>query len=73
MALKYADTWYYDLIRAVEATSESDFAADAAEIEAYIKAQGGEASEARIHNRFRNMIRNTPRELYDRIDFLVSR
>lgn len=72
VALKYAETWYYDLIRAVEATSESDFAADAAEIEAYLKAQGGEASEAKVHNRFRNMIRNTPRELYDRIDFLVT-
>lgn len=72
VALKYADRWYVDLVRAVEATSESDFAADAAEIEAYIKVQGGEASEAKIHNRFRNMIRNTPRELYDRLDFLVS-
>lgn len=70
VAIHYATEWFENLIRVVEATSESDFAADAAEIEAYIKSQGGSVSEAKISHRFRNMIRNSPRELSDRIDFL---
>lgn len=70
VAISYAEEWYVSLIRAVEATSESDFAADAQEIEAYIVAEGGTVSEARLNHRFRNMIRNSPRELSDRIDFL---
>lgn len=70
VAISYAEEWYESLIRAVEATSESDFAADAQEIEAYIVAEGGTVSEARLNHRFRNMIRNSPRELSDRIDFL---
>lgn len=70
VAIRYAEEWYVSLIRAVEATSESDFAADAQEIEAYIVAEGGTVSEARLNHRFRNMIRNSPRELSDRIDFL---
>lgn len=70
VAISYAEEWYESLIRAVEATSESDFAADAQEIEAYIIAEGGTVSEAKLNHRFRNMIRNSPRELSDRIDFL---
>lgn len=72
VAISYGSEWYENLIRVVEATSESDFAADAAEIEAYIKAQGGTVTEAKLMNRFRNMIRNSPRELEDRISFLRS-
>lgn len=70
VAISYAEEWYVSLIRAVEATSESDFAADAQEIEAYIVAEGGTVSEARLMHRFRNMVRNSPRELTDRVEFL---
>lgn len=70
VAISYAEEWYVSLIRAVEATSESDFAADAQEIEAYIVAEGGTVSEARLMHRFRNMVRNNSRELTDRVEFL---
>lgn len=70
VAISYGSEWYANLIRVVEATSESDFAADAAEIEAYIKAQGGTVTEAKLLHRFRNMVRSNSRELTDRVDFL---
>lgn len=70
VAISYGSEWYANLIRVVEATSESDFAADVAEIEAYIRGQGGSTSEARVMHRFRNMVRNNSRELSDRLDFL---
>lgn len=70
IAIHYATEWYENLGRVVMATSESEFAADVAEIEAYISGQGGTVSEAKLNHRFRNMIRNSPRELADRIDFL---
>lgn len=69
-AIQHGTIWYENLRKVVEATSESEFSADASEIEAYIKGQGGEVSETRLNHRFRNMIRNSPRELADRIDFL---
>lgn len=70
LAIQHGTVWYEDLIRVVEATSESEFSADASEIEAYIKSQGGEVTETKLNYRFRNMIRNSPRELEDRIGFL---
>lgn len=70
VAISYAEEWYVSLIRAVEATSESDFAADAQEIEAYIVAEGGTVSEAKLMHRFRNMVRSNSRELTDRVEFL---
>lgn len=70
VAISYAEEWYESLIRAVEATSESDFAADAQEIEAYIQAEGGTVSEAKLMHRFRNMVRSNSRELTDRVEFL---
>lgn len=72
VAIHYATDWYDNLARVVEATSESDFSADVAEVEAYILSQGGRASEAKVLHRFRNMIRNSSRELEDRISFLRS-
>lgn len=72
VAIHYATDWYDNLARVVEATSESDFSADVAEVEAYIISQGGRASEAKVLHRFRNMIRNSSRELEDRISFLRS-
>lgn len=70
-ALLYAEEWYRNLLRVVETTSEGEFAGDAAEIEAYIHSQGGSVSEAALNHRFRSMIRYSPRELSDRIQFLV--
>jgi len=72
VAIHYATGWYENLARVVEATSESEFAADVSEIEAYIKGQGGTVTSAKLLHRFRNMIRNSPRELDDRINFLVQ-
>lgn len=70
IAIHYATEWFHTLIRVVESTSESEFSREVAEIEAYVKAQGGSASEAKINHRFRGLIRNSSRELTDRIDFL---
>lgn len=70
VAVHYAQDWYRDLIRVVEATSESDFSRDVNEIEAYVKSQGGSVSEAKVNHRFRSMIRRSPRELSERLDFL---
>lgn len=72
VAIHYATGWYENLSRVVEATSESDFSADVSEIEAYIKGQGGTVTSAKLLHRFRNMIRNSPRELDDRVNFLVQ-
>ena len=72
VAIHYATDWYENLARVVEATSESDFSADVSEIEAYIKGQGGTVTSAKLLHRFRNMIRNSPRELDDRITFLAT-
>lgn len=69
-ALYYCEEWFENLVRVVDATSESEFSGDVAEIEAYIKSQGGTVTEATINHRFRNMIRHSPRELQDRLDFL---
>lgn len=71
VAIQYATEWYHTLIRVVETTSEGEFSADVNEIENWIKAQGGEVTQARLNHRFRSMIRYSPRELQDRIDFLV--
>lgn len=70
VAIHYATEWYENLGRVVMATSESEFAADVAEIEGYIVGQGGTVTSAKLLHRFRNMIRNSPRELEDRISFL---
>jgi hypothetical protein len=70
VAIHYATEWYENLGRVVMATSESEFAADVAEIESYIVGQGGTVTSAKLLHRFRNMIRNSPRELEDRISFL---
>jgi hypothetical protein len=72
VAVAHAAQWYRNLVRVVEATSESEFAGDVSEIEAYVKSQGGSVSQARLMHRFRNMIRFSPRELDDRISFLTS-
>lgn len=70
VALSYAEEWYDSLIRAVEATSESDFSRDVNEIEAYIRAQNGPVTEAKLNHRFRSLIQRSPRELSERIQFL---
>ena len=71
IAIHYASTWHYDLIRVVEATSESEFSRDVAEIEAYIRAEGT-VSKPRVLHRFRTMIHYSPRELEDRLEFLIN-
>lgn len=72
VAVYHCQDWYRDLTRVVEATSENDFSRDVAEIEAYVKAMGGNVSEAKLMHRFRSMIQRSPRELEDRVAFLKS-
>lgn len=69
--LTYAESWFENLLRVAEATSEGEFSRDLNEIEAFIKSQGGGVTQARLNHRFNTMIRHSPRELSDRIDFLV--
>lgn len=70
VVIRYCTEWLHQFVTVVGQASESAFSRDANEIEAYIKAQGGTVTEAKLMNRFRAMVRNSPRELSDRVDFL---
>lgn len=71
VAIRYVSEWYESMVRVVNETSESDFSRDCNEIESYVRLQG-EVSGAKLNHRFRNFIKRSPRELSDRIDFLVE-
>lgn len=72
IAIGYAEEWYGTMVRVVNETSESEFSRQAALIEAYVQAQGGSCTATKLNHRFRSLIQRSPRELSDRIDFLVS-
>ena len=69
VAIRYVSEWYESMVRVVNETSESDFSRDCNEIESYVRLQG-EVSGAKLNHRFRSLIKRSPRELSDRIDFL---
>lgn len=71
VAIRYVSEWYESMVRVVNETSESDFSRDCNEIESYVRLQG-EVSGAKLNHRFRSLIKRSPRELSDRIDFLVE-
>lgn len=71
IAISYGVEWYQTMVRVVEETSSSEFARDLNDIEAYVRSQPEGVSEARLNHRFRNMIHRSPRELQDRLDFLI--
>lgn len=71
IAIYYASHWYEAMVRVVNETSESDFSRDCNEIESFVRLQG-EVSGAKLNHRFRSLIKRSPRELSDRIDFLVD-
>jgi hypothetical protein len=72
IAIWYGTDWFYNFLRVVEETSESEFSRSANEIEAYIRTQGGSVTATKLLHRFRAMIQRSPRELDDRISFLVN-
>lgn len=69
VAVSYCTDWFFQFMQVVSQASESAFSRDANEIEAFIRAEKS-VSEAKLMNRFRNMVRNSPRELSDRVEFL---
>lgn len=71
-AVYYVEKWFNTLFRVVGAAGEGDFNRDANEIEAFIRANPGGVSLARIYQRFRGMIQRDPREVEARINFLVT-
>lgn len=70
VSIRYCVEWLNQFVLVVSQASESAFSRDANEIEVYIRAEGGSVSEAKLMNRFRAMVRNSPKELSDRVDFL---
>lgn len=71
VSLRYVSEWFETTRRVVAEASESEFSRDANLIEAFIRATGP-VSEAKILHQFKGMIQRAPRELTDRIDFLVN-
>lgn len=71
-AVYYAREWFATLMRVVDTTSEGEFSKDVAEIEAWIRTKPGGVSEAQLLHRFRSLIKFSPRELTDRIEFLKT-
>jgi len=70
-ALLYVEQWFSVLFRVVDVAGEGEFNKDANEIEAFIGSKKG-VSQAVIYTRFKSIIQRSPRELDDRIEFLVT-
>lgn len=71
-ALTYVETWFDTLFRVVEAAGNGDFNRDVDEIEKYVRSRPQGVTRPALLYRFRNMIVRSPRELDDRVDFLLS-
>lgn len=71
-ALTYVESWFWTLFRVVEAAGNGEFNRDVDEIEKYVASLPSGVNRRTLLHRFRNKIVRSPRELDDRVDFLVS-
>ena len=73
VAIHYATEWFHGMIQVADATSSSAFARDTKLISTFVGLSGSAGvSRAKLAYKFRNLIQRSPRELDDRINFLVD-
>lgn len=69
-SIYYAEEWYNDLFRVVDAAGEGEFQKDCNEIEAFIKSQPKGVSQQRVYNTFKRVVQRSVREMDERLTFL---
>lgn len=72
VSILHCEEWLRNMIRVVASVSESEFSRDVTLIESHVRAKGGSVTKTSLLHTFRHQITRSPRELDDRIDFLVS-
>lgn len=70
-AIMYAEKWFNNLFKVVDAAGIGEFNQGVDEIESFIASKDG-VTQAVIYTRFRSMIQKSPREIEDRLMFLIS-
>lgn len=71
-AIYYAEDWYNDLFRVIDAAGEGEFQKDCNEIEAYLKTRPNGVSQQRIYNTFKRIVQKSTRELDERLTMLLT-
>src|SRR5690606_22861119 len=71
-AVYYAQTWFDNLFRVVEAAGQGEFSHNMDEIEAYVRRHPNGVKEATLYNRFRNLAKFSAREVDNLLEYLIK-
>lgn len=70
-AAYYVEEWFNKLFEVINLVGQGDFNRDANEIESFVSASPNGVSQQRLYHKFGSMIERGPRELEDRITYLL--